>query len=173
VRALALLLSLAAAAMAAGCQLRPSTPMGRAGPAEVGSPFSPAMINLHPLTRIDRAADGKPMIITYLDVRDAWDDATKAIGKLAVHLYRPGGGPVAGLDQQELTWDLDLSDLDRNSRLYDPVTHMYRLQLLDAPAWILAEPGREQPRFRLRAILDTFGPSGEARRLEDDLLIGQ
>lgn len=127
-------------------------------------------MTLHPLTRIDRDPHGAPMIIAYVDIRDAWGDPVKALGALQVQLYRPATGPVAGLDEQELTWDLDLSELDLNARLYDHVTRMYRLPLLEAPDWVLPEAGRA--RVRLRAVLNTAGPRGEPRRLDGDLLIG-
>ena len=153
-----------------GCGNRAAAPAGNAG-TEVRTPFAPARIALHPLTRVDRDERGAPMIIAYLDVRDAWDDPAKAVGALQVLLYRPTG-PLASVDEQHLTWDVDLSDLANNSRLYDPVTHMYRLPLLDAPAWIAPEAGRDQPRLRLRIVLDTLGPKAEPRRLQDDLLIG-
>jgi hypothetical protein len=166
-----LLLTIALGLCACDTQRRPR-PGQRAGPAEMGSPFAPVSISLHPLTRIDRDPNGQPMIVAYLDVRDEWEDATKTIGSLQVQLYRPSSGPVSGSDEQELTWDLDLSDLDRNARLYDPVTHMYRLPLIEAPPWIMPESDRDPPRIRLRAVLNTFSPTGEARQLEDDLLIG-
>jgi hypothetical protein len=169
-RALLPVLVLAVVAPACQQQLRP--PTGRADPAETLSPFAPAAIRLHPLTRIDRDDKGAATIIAYLDIRDGWDDPAKALGSLKIQLYRPAG-PVASVDEQSLTWDVDLSDLDNNARLYDPVTHMYRLPLLDAPAWVIPEPGRDPPRLRLRAILETSGPRGETRRLEDDLLMGK
>lgn len=157
----------------ASCGFQPKARPGRDVPAgSVRSPFAPASIKLHPLTRIDRDPEGKPMIVAYLDIRDEWDDPTKAYGTLQVQLYRPAGGPVSGMDEQELTWDPELNNLDANSRLYDPVTHMYRLPLLDAPEWVIPEQGRDAPRLRLRVILNTFGPAGEARQLEDDLLMG-
>jgi hypothetical protein len=129
-------------------------------------------MRLHPLSRVDRDPDGLPMLIVYVDVRDGWDDPTKAIGHLHVQLYRPASGSDMGQDEQELTWDLDLSDLEENRKLYDPVTHMYRLPLLEAPAWVMPEAGRDPPRVRLRAVLDTFGPTGESRQLASDLLMG-
>lgn len=165
------LLCLTAAIAACSPQPKPR-PGQRAGAASIGSPFAPARMKLHALSRIDRDPEGLPMLVAYLDIRDQWDDPTKAIGALQLQLYRPAGGPVSGMDEQELTWDLDLSDLDHNSRLYDPVTHMYRLPLLEAPAWVLPEEGRDAPRLRLRAVLNTYGPAGEPRQLEDDLLMG-
>ena len=171
-RGLCLLLTTVALGLCACQSQRGPRPGQHVEAGEVRSPFAPKTIALHPLTRVDRDPSGLPMIVAYMDVRDEWDDPSKAVGTLQVQLYRPVGGPVSGADEQELTWDLDLSDLDRNARLYDPVTHMYRLPLIEAPAWVLPEAGRDAPRLRLRAVLSTFGPAGEPRQLEDDLLLG-
>jgi hypothetical protein len=170
----ALLAAILAALAAAGCQTRPKSGLtGRAGPGgQIASPFAPAAIRLHPLTRVDRDSAGQPMLVVYMDIRDAWDDPVKAIGMLEIQLYRPAAGPGPGMDEQELLWNLDLADLELNGKLYDPVTHMYRLPLLEAPEWIMPEQGRDAPRMRLRALLNTFGPSSEPRQLEDNLLFG-
>jgi hypothetical protein len=167
-------LALAVASLAPGCQVRPRAGLGgRAGPGgDIAAPFAPDAIRLHPLTRVDRDSAGLPMLVVYMDVRDSWDDPVKAIGMLEVQLYRPASGPASNMDEQELTWNLDLSDLELNSKLYDPVTHMYRLPLLEAPEWIIPEQGRDAPRLRLRAILNTYGPRGEARQLDDNILFG-
>jgi hypothetical protein len=148
-----------------GCQGGPR-PQVLAGPAEAGSPFSPVQMRLHPLSRVDRTQQGAPLIVAYLELRDAWGHNTKAIGELQVLLYR--AAPGVAEDVQELKWDINLSDLDRNSRLFDPVTHMYRLPLLDPPAWVAPEAGRPTPRIRLRLILSTFAPDGAPRMLEHD-----
>jgi hypothetical protein len=160
---------------AAGCALQPRPALrGTANPAEIPTPFAPASLDLHPLTRIDRDAEGHPWIIAYVELKDAWGDATKGVGNLQIQLYHQVGGASSGLGEQELTWNAPLSDLDFNAKVYDAATRMYRLPLEKAPQWLIEkpEPGREPQRGRLRAVLDTFGPRGEPRRLEDELTIG-
>lgn len=158
-----------------GCAIKPNAPLrGMANPTDLPAPFAAASLDLHPLTRIDRDAEGNPWIIAYVELKDAWGDATKGIGSLQVQLYRQVGGASSGLGEQELTWNANLSDLDFNAKVYDAATRMYRLPLEKAPAWLIAkpEPGKDPPRGRLRAVLDTFGARGEPRRLEDELTIG-
>ena len=170
-RCVALLLGIAAA----GCALQPRPAIrGTANPTDLPAPFSPASLDLHPLTRIDRDADGHPWIIAYIELKDAWGDPTKGIGELQIQLYRQVGGSTSGLAEQELNWNASLSDLDFNAKIYDAATRMYRLPLEKAPEWLVAKPeaGKDPPRGRLRAVLDTFGPKGEPRRLEDELTIG-
>jgi hypothetical protein len=164
-----------AAVLTCSCALEPRPALrGIANPAELPNPFAPASLDLHPLTRIDRDAQGHPWIIAYVELRDAWGDPTKGTGTLQVQLYRQVGGSSSALGEQELTWSAQFSDLDFNAKIYDAATRMYRLPLEKAPEWLVAqpEPGAESPRARLRAILDTFGPKGEPRRLEDELTIG-
>jgi hypothetical protein len=157
------------------CKARPRPELrGIADPAQIPHPFAPASLILHPLTRIDRDAEGRLWIVAYLEVKDAWGDPTKAVGALTVMLYRQVGGADSTLGEHELTWDVNLADLDRNHDLYDSATRMYRLPLEKAPEWLATPPdgGRERLRGRLRAILATHGPRGEPVVLEDELTIG-
>ncbi len=139
------------------------------------TPFAPASLQIHPLTRVDLDSKGHVWIICHIEMRDAWGDTCKGTGKLQVQLYRPAGGRAGGIGIQDLTWDIDLSDLDRNASLYDPATRTYRLQLQDPPSWVaesLDPKGQDTPRVRLRAILATHGPKGEDRLLQDEFTIG-
>jgi hypothetical protein len=166
-------LALAAAAGGGGCALRPHSPMTGQAAKGVPYPFAPASLSVHPLTRVDRDAAGKLWIICHLELRDAWGDPCKATGALQVQLYRPVGARSGGLGVQELAWDVNLSDLERNASLYDPATRTYRLPLEDAPAWLAASTrDREVPVARLRAVLTTTGARGEERVLEDEFALG-
>lgn len=157
-----------AAVLMAGCALEPRPVIiGRAYSEGVERPFAPVVMQIHPLTRIGRdEARNQPLIICHLELRDSWGDTCKGTGTLQVQLYRsdPGGGSGT----QELKWDVDLSDLEKNSQLYDPATRTYRLALEVPERLIVRESGR---RLRLRAILDTWGPRGEQRTLQDEFVL--
>lgn len=138
----------------------------------VVNPFSPMSIRIHPLTHIDSDAEGEPLIILHVELRDRWGDPVKGAGSLLVELYRPASGPAAGLEQQELVWEVDLSDLEQNARLYDPPTRTYRLQLTSLPHWVQPAPteGATQ-RIRLRAVLTTTAARGEQLVLDDTYVL--
>jgi len=172
---------LAAVAVNASCAIPPRPPLQGAHAARSGvvNPFGPAALSIHPLTRVDRDSKGRLWIICHIELRDAWGDTCKGAGKLQVQLYRPIGGRASGLGTQELAWDVDLSDLDKNASFYDPATRTYRLPLEDAPTWLAPPaPGPDEPRAkqspiaRLRAILITTGPRDEERILQDEFTLG-
>ncbi len=142
--------------------------------AAISGPFAPAALSIHPLTRVDRDAQGVVWIICHIELRDTWGDTCKGTGKLQVQLYRPVGGRASGLGSQELAWDIDLSDLDKNASFYDPPTRTYRFRLQNAPAWVadVLDPENREARVRLRAVLTTTGPRGEERFLQDEYTIG-
>lgn len=169
-------LALAALAlMMGGCAVRPGSPMDHqvAGASGIQSPFAPASLQIHPLTRVDRDSGGQVWIICHLELKDAWGDTTKGVGTLQVHLLRPTGGRASGLGTQELSWEINLSDLDTNASLYDPATRTYRLPLEGAPPWVAeAAADPDLPLVRLRAHLSTFGPRGEEVVLEDEFGLG-
>ena len=140
----------------------------------VSSPFAPASLTIHPLTRVDRDVQGVVWIVCHIELKDAWGDTCKGVGKLQVQLYRPVGGRASGLGSQELAWDIDLSDLDKNASFYDPPTRTYRFPLQNAPAWVadVLDPDNHEARVRLRAVMTTTGPKGEERFLQDEYTIG-
>lgn len=128
-------------------------------------------MRIHPLTHVERPGSGGesgggPRIICFIEMRDRWYDPTKAVGSLELQLFRPSA--QRGREQQDARWQIDLSDLDRNAELYDPVTRAYRLQL-DVPAWI-GEPGANN-QVKLRAVFVPAGPEGQRRTLRDDFVV--
>lgn len=153
-----------------GCA--PGSMGGSDGPTRAGAdtpnPFAPASVRAHPLTHLDRDDEGKPIIVLHAELRDRWGEPCKGAGTLVVELYRPSSGPASGLETQELVWEVDLSDLDLNVRLYDPATRTYRLQLSDLPGWITVgdQEGADR-RVRLNVVLTTTGPQGVQVVLED------
>ena len=169
-------LILTLAVLPAACGVRPRQPMqGEHAAATVITPFAPASIQIHPLTRVDVDSKGRVWIICHLEMRDAWGDTCKGTGKLEVQLYRPAGGRAGGIGIQDLSWAIDLSDLDRNASLYDPATRTYRLQLQDPPSWVadsLDPKSQSTPSVRLRAVLATHGPKGEDKLLQNEYTIG-
>ncbi|MEX2218190.1 MAG: hypothetical protein WD749_05465 [Phycisphaerales bacterium] len=154
----------------ASCAIPPAVPVpvGPGGAEALDNPFAPASLHIHPLTRVERDAEGKLWIICHVELLDAWGDTAKGIGQLQVRLFRPAPTPAAPA-RQELNWDVNLSDLKENSSLYDSPTRTYRLPLQNAPQWVGAENGR--PRIRLVAILTTRGPAGQQRTLQDEHVV--
>jgi hypothetical protein len=143
-----------------------------AGPGGVPNPFAVQSMRIHPLTRLDKQPDGQTWLVVHVELKDAWGDTTKGVGQLQVQLYRPTGGRAAGPGVQELKWDANLSDLERNAWLYDPATRTYRLQLEGIPEWVSVAPADSGlPRARLKAILTTPGPNNEQQVLEDEFTI--
>jgi hypothetical protein len=128
-------------------------------------------MQIHPLTRVDHDPKGDIWIICHIELKDAWGDTTKGVGQLQIQLFKPAGGPGSGVGTQEVTWDVNLSDLDQNAALYDSATRTYRLQLEGAPSWVSGDTGQNKPRVRLRAIMHTLGPAGERRVLQDEYVI--
>ena len=135
-------------------------------------PFTPVRVDIHPATRLVRAADGTPYIRIYLQFRDRWNDNVKTIGSFQIELFAEGAGPVA--------WDVvNLSDDLTNHQHYDPVTGMYEMDLYNLPAWLDAQipsesrasgaaaPEREFGPIALRITFTFPGPDG-MQTLSDD-----
>lgn len=132
------------------------------------NPFAPASIRIHPITHLNVGNDGQPMIILHVEFRDFWGETCKGVGSIVVELYRPSAGPRAGLEVQELVWEVDLTDLQRNARLYDPATRTYRLQLANLPGWIRVDPNATTgQRVRLKVTLAAPDETGAQIILED------
>lgn len=143
-----------------------------AGRAEVG-PFAPATLRLHPLTRLGRDDQGRALIVCHIELADRWGDTTKGIGQLAVQLYRPVGASGQSA-RQDASWDIDLTDLELNASLYDPVTRTYRVQLGGLPGWVegVIDGASGSPRgVIVRVALTTWLADGRAAVLRDELTI--
>jgi hypothetical protein len=170
--AIALLTALAIPA----CGVRPGSPFGgvRIDPAALTNPFAPTSMQIHPLTRIDRDSAGLLWIICHIELRDAWNDPVKGAGQVQLQLYRPAGR-LSGTGVQELTWDVDLTDLERKAALYDAATRTYRFPLREAPQWLADAPDTTllgpAGRGLLRAVFTTAGPQGEALELQHEFVL--
>lgn len=154
----------------AGCAVRPGVDLDSPAGPNTGTPypFAPASMEIHPLTRLTQDSSHRPLLIGHVEFKDAWGDTCKVFGNLQVQLYRGTPGEAVGV--QELRWDVDLSDLERNAALFDPATRTYRLPLQDVPEWAGAgsEPGG---RLRLRAILTSVDAKGRPATLEDEFVL--
>lgn len=150
-----------------GCAIEPNPPFkGETSAGGIERPFTPVVMQVHPLTRIMQNGDS-PLLICHLELRDSWGDTCKGVGELSVQLYR--GDRAGGPGTQELRWDIDLSDLELNAKLYDPATRTYRLSL-EGLSERLATPD-ERVRLRLRVLLQCWGPKGDPRTLQDEFVL--
>lgn len=177
-RALALALALTVAPFLASCASRPDAGL----PAVTNNspvPFAPVRLQVHPLTHLDVDQDNVVRLVCHIEIKDRWGDTTKAKGLLRLELYRPVEAARPDLQTQELSWELDLRDLELNAALFDPATRSYRLQLGGLPAWAeamarrLAAEGDQGARERLliRAVFETQGPDARPTVLRDEMQI--
>ena len=98
----------------------------------------PEKIVLHPLTRIGTDPNGKPALVVHLEMRDRFGQSIKALGRLRVELYKPVSDGSGGVQAQDVVWNVDLSNPERNALLYDDlVTRTYTVTLGDLPEWLL------------------------------------
>lgn len=126
------------------------------GGAQAIAPFGPVAARVHPLTRFAQHANGYPILIVHVELRDAWGESVKALGTLVVQLYGPSEPGATTPNVQHLVWDVDLSTLDGYLRHWDRATRTYRLQLRDVPEWMEQAINADRPnstaRFVIRAI---------------------
>jgi len=127
----------------AGCSTRQANRSGEGAQPSASivpaSPFEPRTLQIYPLTHLTRDAAGLGMIVLHVEIKDAWGDSVKWPGVLAVMLMGPGG-------QRTAPWRIDLSDPEKNSGAFDPVTRTYRIQLGGLPDWLKARSGRRGSR---------------------------
>lgn len=146
------------------------------GPERAGQtlayPFAPASMRIHPLTHLDVDAQNRPIIVVHVETRDRWGEPCKSVGDIIVQLNRPALGANSGLEREDATWEVDLSDLDQNARYYDPATRTYRLQLSTPPKWLLDQTGNSGAnRARITATLTTRGVAGDQVVFDDSYVL--
>jgi len=161
-----------------GCGVTPRGQLDAARVGDVWNPFAPDRMRISPLTHLSRGPDGRAQIVCHVELKDRDGLSVRGIGSLQVQLYRParGGARPGNLAEQELKWDIDLSDLEQNRTFFDRATRTYRVPLVGAPSWVedlLAswELGDRGGRVHLIATLATVGPRGEERLLKDEFFI--
>ncbi len=151
-------------------------------PAVTGSspvPFAPVRLQVHPLTHLDVDQENVVRLICHIELKDRWGDTTKAKGLLRLELYRPVEAARPDLQTQELSWELDLRDLELNAASFDPATRSYRLLLGGLPPWaealarrLAAEGDQGTPeRLLIRAVFETQGPDARPTVLRDEMQI--
>jgi hypothetical protein len=115
-----------------------STPSARIGSSrQIDSwPFAPASIRIHPISQAHSDAKG-PRIVCHVECRDPLGETTKAVGSLRIEVLEPTRTVEPGMEQIAAAWVTDLSDLDNNSKLYDPSTRTYRLSLRQLPGFMV------------------------------------
>lgn len=150
---------------------------GHAGGEGVGGPFAPVTLRIYPLTRVEVDPSGDAQVVFHFELADGWGDAVKAPGVLTVRAFRVGAGVgegLAGGAAAELTWEVDLTDPEANSFVYDPATSTYRVRLGRLPAWAerLVPGGSREGGLRLRAAFRTTDARGQTVYLNDEYLIG-
>lgn len=150
---------------------------------EVLAELQPVRVRVHPLTRFER--DGPPpkgrlRLVCYLELGDRWGHAGKWLGHVRVELYKPseatsdtGAGASGGGERQEVVWNIDLADPEKNALAYDWVTRAYRLELVGLPEWAerLARGESREPWATVRAYFLVAEPGGGEKRLEGSLRI--
>lgn len=147
-------------------------------------PFAPVAMRIHPLTHIDAPAAGErgdTSLVLHMEVRDAYGDLVKGLGKLDVELSRSVTGGVlpitvsgSGFEQNPaVTWSAaEMLDPKENSRRFEWDTRTYRVRLL-APAWVgqwLRDEslrGGAPAKLRVRATLTSGTDTGDRRVLQD------
>ncbi len=106
----------------------------------------PTRVSVHPLTRIGADRDGVESLIVHVELKDQFGHATKALGRLRIELYKPGGAGGNGIGAgeggggggvQDRVWNLDLTDPATNAGNWDElVTRTYTVYLGGLPKWL-------------------------------------
>lgn len=142
-------------------------------------PFAPASLRVHPLTHLERDADGSVFLLVHVQLRDRWLDICKGVGNIQFSMYMPTGLGGSGQEEQVRRWEVDLYPLDANAVFFDPATQTYRFSLGDLPGWAQQmAPGGDKTaegpgRFRVLARLTTPTPDGGQAVFVDELVIGR
>jgi hypothetical protein len=114
-----LVVGLATLASAVGCQPRGNVVVREqvvrtADGLVLPGPFAPKAMRVHPLTHGELDADGNARVVLHVELKDAWGDTTKGVGRVQVQLWRDGGGAEEGE-----RWAVDLRSLGENASFYD------------------------------------------------------
>jgi len=142
-------------------------------------PFAPASLRVHPLTHLERDAQGEVFLLVHIQLRDRWSDLCKGVGDIQFSLFMPTGLGGSGQEEQVRRWEVDLFSLDANAVFFDPATQTYRFSLGELPDWVQQmAPGGDKTadgpgRFRLIARLTTPTPEGGQTVLVDELVVGR
>lgn len=141
----------------------------------VPGPFSPKAMRIHPLTHAETDAEGNQRLVLHLELKDAWGDTVKGIGRVQARVDRDGG-PAGQTEAGTTRWDIDLRSLDDNASFHDPATRTYRIVLGGLPRWLAgavaadAEPAVPVA-ARVRVLFLTADTDGTPVVLRDEMTI--
>lgn len=119
--------------------------------AQVYRALAPVAVRLHPLTRLERTAEGGVCMVVHLELIDRYDQSGRWPGTVRVSLFRPVSAPTGearagslpGAESLDRSFTHDLRDGEANATAYDWVTRTYVVRLCDLPPWIAdVESGR-------------------------------
>jgi len=130
-------------------------------------PFRPTTLRVHPLTHTQLDAEGDPVIILHLELKDLWGDTQKAIGQLQVQLRQPrANNRITGRGTR---WDIDLRNTEKNVSYFDSATRTYRIVLGGLPDWLgRAVLTGQSVDARLRVLFRTAKANGDPVVLQDE-----
>lgn len=130
-------------------------------------PFAPRAMRIHPLTHAEVDAQGNARIILHVELKDAWGDTVKGVGRVQAQLWRDT------LSSDNATrWDIDLRSLSDNAAFHDPATRTYRIVLSGLPIWLNDAVRDNTPATaRLRVLFLTADVNGTPIVMRDEMTI--
>ena len=138
----------------------------------VPGPFRPAVMRVHPLTHTELDAQGEPVMILHVELKDPWGDTVKGVGQLQVQLRKGSSTSVVG--DRGTRWDIDLRDIETNVSYFDSATRTYRIVIGGLPKWLeksVRDRESEQMSARVRVLFRTSKADGEPVVLQDEYLM--
>ncbi|MGV6814159.1 MAG: hypothetical protein ACWA5W_04005 [Phycisphaerales bacterium] len=140
----------------------------------VPGPFRPTVMRVHPLTHTEMNADGEPVMILHVELKDLWGDTVKGIGQLQVQLRRQGSAGDVG--NRGTRWDVDLRDVEENVSYFDSATRTYRVVIGGLPDWLgdsvrNTEDSSGSVGARVRVLFRTAKADGETVVLQDEYVL--
>jgi len=130
-------------------------------------PFTPRVMRVHPLTHPEVDAQGNARIVLHVELKDAWGDTVKGIGRVQAQLWRENQSA-----DNATRWDIDLRGLGDNADFHDPATRTYRIVLAGLPVWFndAVRDGTPTP-ARLRVLFLTADVNGTPVVMRDEITI--
>lgn len=129
-------------------------------------PFAPRTMRIHPLTHAELDARSEARIVLYVELKDAWGDTVKGVGRVQAQLW-----PKGQTSENATRWDIDLRSLEANADFHDPATRAYRIVLADLPAWLedaVRSDAPNQNEAHLRVLFLTTQTGGQPAVLRDE-----
>lgn len=175
-RALRPILVLAPLALLQACAHRAAPPdlTNPADAAAANAALLPVRLTIHPLTRIGVDPKGQPALLMHLELRDRFDQNTRALGAVRIEIQAPSHTAVSAASDgsrssESLAWNIDLRDPDQNALLFDDlITRTYALTLTGLPRWLTESPNAAGATVAAAFTFpDPESPAGPPRTLTD------